>query len=78
MSSSVNISGADLPEEAYSNHGRTQAAWVTNGGITLGSLVAGIGFTIWELSYVWIGAGVVTAALIVGGVMKSMGKGQPS
>jgi hypothetical protein len=72
------VSTANLPDAAHSNHGRTRAAWVTNVGVTLGSLVAAWGFTFWDMTPVAIGGGVIVASLIAGGVLKALGHGQPS
>ena len=76
MSSAKKLTDADLPEVAPNNHGKTPAAIVTNTGITVGSLVAGGGFFVWDMLWVWIGFGVIAASLVAGGVMKAMGKGQ--
>ncbi len=67
----------NLPDVAHKNHGRTMAAWVTNGLIVLGALVAGIGFMIPQLALVWVGAGVVVVALAVGATLRALGYGQP-
>lgn len=76
MSSAKKIAAADLPEAAPTNHGKTPAAIVTNTGITVGALGAGVGFALWDMLWVWIGGGVIAAALVVGAAMKAMGKGQ--
>ncbi len=76
--SSETISAADLPESAYPNHGKTRAGWVTNSGIVIGALVAGWGFTFWDMTPVAIGGGIVVVALIAGGVLKALGHGQTS
>ena len=66
-----------LPDAAPGNHGRTVAAWVTNGIIVLGALVAGIGFMIPQFALVWVGAGLVVVALAVGATLRALGFGQP-
>lgn len=76
MSSAKKLTSADLPEVAPNNHGKTPAGIVTNTGITVGALVAGGGFFVWDMLWVWVGAGLVAASLVVGAIMKAMGKGQ--
>lgn len=67
----------NLPPAASHNHGRTPAAWATNGLIVLGALLAAIGLMIPLLALAWVGAGVVVAALAVGAVLRALGHGQP-
>ena len=74
---SHHIDPKNLPAMAPHNHGRTLAAWVTNALIVLGSLIAGVGFIIPQFTVVWVGAGVVVAALAVGAVLRALGHGQP-
>ncbi len=71
------VEGAGVPHAAPSNHGRTVAAWVTNIGITLGALVAAVGVALAAWVLVWIGSSVVAASLILGGILKALGHGQP-
>jgi len=75
--SSPKIDPKNLPDIAPHNHGRTPAAWVTNGLIVLGSLIAAIGFMIPQFALVWVGAGVIVVALAVGATMRALGYGQP-
>lgn len=71
------IDPENLPAAAPNNHGRTPAAWATNGLIVLGALFAAVGLMIPLFALVWVGAGVVVAALAVGAVMRALGHGQP-
>lgn len=71
------IDPENLPPVAHGNHGRTPAAWATNGLIVLGALIAAIGVMIPMLTLMWVGAGVVVAALAVGAVLRALGHGQP-
>lgn len=76
------------PEIAYlppgippTNHGHTVAAWVTMAGITLGVLISAWGVIVAQTSPVWLvpfvlGFAVVGASLIVGLVLRNLGKGQ--
>ncbi|WP_061962030.1 HGxxPAAW family protein [Demequina flava] len=75
--SSIEIAPEDLPEVAHTNHGRTTAAWVTNIGLVIGALIASIAmaFPVWPV--VWVGVAVCAVALIVGGVLRALGHGQP-
>lgn len=75
--SSVHLEPDQLPDAAPHNHGKTVAAWVTNAGITLGVLVAGVGFMLPVAAVIWAGVGVIGASLIAGGVLRAMGHGQP-
>lgn len=74
---SPTIEPHNLPDVAPNNHGRTLAAWVTNGLIVLGAVIAAIGFMIPQFALVWVGAGVVVVALAVGATMRALGHGQP-
>ncbi len=69
------IFGSDLPEAAYSNHGRTVAAWATTVGISLGVLLAAIGVDAAVWAWVWVGSSVAAASLIGGAVLKALGIG---
>ncbi|MDQ7993630.1 MAG: HGxxPAAW family protein [Propionicimonas sp.] len=59
------------------HHGRTPAAWT-------GSIVAAVGFTLGAVAFllgpnwplVWISAGVVLLAIVLGGVLRRAGYGQ--
>lgn len=74
---SYQVDPENLPAVAPNNHGRTLAAWATNGLIVLGALLAAVGFMIPLFALVWVGAGVVVAALAVGAVLRALGHGQP-
>lgn len=71
------IDPKNLPRVAAGNHGRTVAAWVTNGLITLGVLIGAIGVMIPNMPVLWVGVGVVVAALAVGAALRALGHGQP-
>lgn len=75
--SSIEIAPENLPEEAHANHGKTTAAWVTNGGLVIAALVISIGiaFPIWPV--VWVGVGLAGVALAAGGALRALGHGQP-
>lgn len=75
--SSPQIEPHNLPDAAPHNHGRTLAAWVTNGLIVLGGLVAAIGFMVPQLALAWVGGGIVVVALAVGATLRALGHGQP-
>lgn len=59
------------------NHGHTVAAWVAMSSVMVGATVAAIGFVIPAVWLVWVGAGVVIGGLVVGGVLRKAGLGQP-
>ena len=75
--SSIEIAPEDLPEVARANHGRTTAAWVTNVGLVIASLVGGIAlaFPVWPIF--WVGVGLAVVALAAGATLRALGHGQP-
>lgn len=61
-------------------HGATPAAWTVSGTIMVASLIAGVGFIglHWTDAWwpvIWVGAGLVPVALILGVVLKRAGYG---
>lgn len=74
--SSIHLEPQDLPDVAPYNHGRTRAAWITNGSIIVGMLFACIGFAIFFYPLMWVGIAIVVIGLIAGGVMRALGHGQ--
>ncbi|MDN4473137.1 HGxxPAAW family protein [Demequina zhanjiangensis] len=78
MSSSVKLSPQDLPEAAPHNHGRTPAAWVTNVGLVIASIIAALGVGIPQMAFVWVGAALAVVSLAAGGALKALGHGQTS
>lgn len=78
MAENTNVENAYLPDAApFHNEGKTLASWVAMIGVTLGAVIAAVGFlapTVWVIV---VGAVVVVASLIAGGVLRSMGHGQP-
>lgn len=75
--SSIEITPENLPDEAPINHGKTTAAWVTNAGLVIAAIVAGIGiaFPVWPV--VWVGAGIAVVAMAAGAALRALGHGQP-
>jgi fatty acid desaturase len=71
------VVGANLPDMAHPNHGRTLAAWVTTVGISVAALIAAIsiGTAIW--AWVWVGSIIAVVALVAGAALKALGHGQP-
>jgi hypothetical protein len=76
--SDTSVSGADLPEIAHANHGRTAAAWVANGGISVAALIAAIGVGAAAWTWVWVGSILAVASLAASAVLKALGHGQPA
>ncbi|WP_062213619.1 HGxxPAAW family protein [Demequina oxidasica] len=74
--SSIHLEPQDLPDVAPHNHGRTQAAWVTNGSIAFGALLMCIGFAISNAPLLWIGGAIAVIGSIAGGVLRALGHGQ--
>ncbi|WP_084078441.1 HGxxPAAW family protein [Demequina sp. NBRC 110057] len=75
--SSIEIAPEDLPEVAHSNHGRTTAAWVTNAGLVIASLVIAFGIAIPTWPLVWVGVGIAVVSLAAGATLRALGHGQP-
>lgn len=71
------IDPAELPAVANGNHGMTTAAWVTNGGIVLGAIVAAVGLMIPQLALAWVGGAIIVVGLIAGAALRALGHGQP-
>lgn len=74
--SSVHIEPSDLPDMAHPNHGRTVAAWVTNGGLALAALFAAIGIMIGLHVLTWVGIVLALVSLATGAVLRALGHGQ--
>lgn len=72
------ITGADLPDAAPANHGRTTAAWVLNAGLVVASLLAGFGIALPRMPLVWAGIAVFVVSVIAGAALKLTGHGQRS
>ncbi|MDN5821499.1 MAG: hypothetical protein L0H74_00555 [Brachybacterium sp.] len=67
-----------VPPPPHHNEGKTVAAWTMNLGVVLGALAIGTGMVVGDLNIlIWVGAGVVLVALVVGVVLSITGLGQP-
>jgi hypothetical protein len=78
MAENTNVENAYLPDAApFHNEGKTLASWVAMIGVTLGAVIAAIGFVAPTVWVIVVGAVVVVASLIAGGVLRSLGHGQP-
>lgn len=67
-----------LPAESpQMNHGRTVAGWFLFWVASLGALITGIGAVINNAVTIGVGAGVMVLGLVVSGVLRVMGHGQP-
>ena len=76
--------GPENREKAYlppvappRNHGHTVAAWVAMTSVMVGATAAAVGVVLPALWLVWTGAGVAVLGLLVGGVLRKAGLGQP-
>lgn len=61
---------------APTNHGRTVAGWTLMLVVSLGAVVAGIGFVVPSMTVIWAGAAVAVIGVITSIVMRAMGLGQ--
>lgn len=59
------------------NEGKTPAAWVTVGFVSLGGLILAVGMIFESVPAIVAGAVVIVASLVVGKVLQAMGFGQP-
>lgn len=59
------------------NHGRTLAGWFLFWGASLGALIVGIGVILLNVITVTIGAVIIALSLIVSGILRARGRGQP-
>ncbi|KAA9395011.1 hypothetical protein FCK90_03630 [Kocuria coralli] len=64
-----------LDHTGYVGHGSTPAAWACIAIMTVGVLVAVVGFTISVMPMLWVGVAIVVVGLVVGYIMKKMGLG---
>lgn len=74
--SSIHLEPQDLPDIAPHNHGRTRAAWVTNGSISAGALLISIGIAVPVVSLIWIGSAIAIIGSVIGAVLRALGHGQ--
>jgi len=76
--STPNRATMDPPSEPpQMNHGRTLAGWVLFWVASLGALIIAIGAIQYNWTTIWVGAAIAVAGLIVSGVLRLMGHGQP-
>lgn len=67
-----------VPPPPHHNEGKTVAAWTMNLGIVLGSIPIAAGMILPDMTMlVWIGAGIIALAIVVGAVLSLAGLGQP-
>ena len=79
MAENTNTENAYLPDAApFHNEGKTLASWVAMVGVTIGAIIAAAGFIAPTVWLIVVGGVIVLGSLIAGGVLRSMGHGQPS
>ncbi len=59
------------------NEGKTVAAWTTVTVVLVGSVVCALGISFALPWLAWTGGGIVVAGVVVGGVLRAAGHGQP-
>lgn len=64
-----------LDHTGYVGHGSTPAAWACVAILTVGVIIAVVGFTIEVMVMLWVGLALCGIGLVVGFVMKKMGMG---
>lgn len=64
-----------LDHTGYVGHGNTPAAWTCIAILTVGVLLAVVGFTIEVMILLWVGIALCGVGLVAGFVMKRMGMG---
>ncbi len=75
--SSVNLEPQDLPDPVHTNHGVTLAGVVMNSGLVLAAIVVAVGIAFDRPVVTAIGGSLIVLSLIVGGVLRALGHGQP-
>ncbi|MDN5559842.1 MAG: hypothetical protein L0G23_10485 [Ruaniaceae bacterium] len=65
------------PGPAPVNHGRTRSAWVLTIAVIIGAAIAGVGAAIPHTALLVSGLAVLVLGLIVAGVLRLQGHGQP-
>lgn len=65
-----------VPDLPYNNHGNTVASWTMVIIMSLGAIVAAIGFDIASTPIFIVGAAVMLIGLVAGIVLRSAGYGQ--
>ncbi|MGP9746237.1 HGxxPAAW family protein [Brachybacterium sp. AOP29-B2-41] len=67
-----------VPPPPHHNEGKTVAGWTMNLGIVLGSIPIAAGMILSDMTMlIWIGAGIIVLAIVVGVVLSLAGLGQP-
>ncbi|HEY0117787.1 MAG TPA: HGxxPAAW family protein [Cellulomonas sp.] len=59
------------------NEGKTVAAWTTVAIVLVGAVISALGVAFGQPWLAWTGGGVIVVGLIVGGVLRAAGHGQP-
>lgn len=65
-----------VPDLPHTNHGNTIASWAMLGIITLGFIVAAIGFDISSTPIFVVGVAIMLIGLVAGLVLRAAGYGQ--
>jgi len=65
------------PGSPPANEGKTPAAWITMGAVTLGALICAVGMILGSVPAAVAGGVLVVVALVLGKVLQAMGFGQP-
>lgn len=63
---------------APANEGKTAAAWTTVTLIVLGAIVVAVGIAAGQHWADWVGVAIILLGLVVGGIMRKAGFGQPT
>ena len=67
-----------VPPPPHRNEGKTIAAWAMNLGIVAGSVPIAAGMILSDMEIlIWIGAGIIALAIVVGVALSLAGLGQP-
>ena len=72
------LGAAKLPPSGPpANEGKTVAAWTTVVIVLVGAVVAAVGVAAGLHWLAWVGGAIIVVGIVVGGVMRSLGHGQP-
>lgn len=65
-----------VPDLPYNNHGNTIASWAMVGILTLGAIVAAVGFDMASTPIFVVGAAIMLIGVVAGVVLRAAGYGQ--
>jgi uncharacterized membrane protein len=78
MADNPGTTSTEVPARAaFHNEGKTLASWVAMTGVVIGALISSFGFLDFTTMTIAVGGVVVLVSLLLGAVLRAVGKGQP-